>query len=339
MTGPRALLAGFLLAAFTLLPTACAKPGDVLARKGYSLDDEGFINAAADLDVEAVDAFLTLGHDPNHSVSPRWKGATPLSMVVIKNDDAQVETALAIARRLLEAGADPNRADEDGATPLHGAAQLGVPAMTELLIAHGADVDARNRHGKAPISLARSNKVNGRGEKIGELLAAAGAVAPEAAYRLPDAEADIRRLLREDATELTDIANLMHCQPARRDARSVTCSTGNGGEYPGFVAMVVHDGRGGIVRLQVASLNGGDWSHAIPSLERILSRYLRWHEIDEIAGLHRSSSHGPHNTRQFLFPKYYPMLGKPVVKVSHDNFAAPAVSLTLEFQHERRYGR
>src|SRR5690606_5024983 len=118
------------------------------------LDDEGFVSAAADLDAEAVDAFLTLGHDPNRSVSPRWNGATPLSMVAYTNDDTQAETALAIARRLLEAGADPNLADNDGTTPLHQTAQLGVPAMAELLIAHGADVDARNRYDKPPISLA-----------------------------------------------------------------------------------------------------------------------------------------------------------------------------------------
>jgi hypothetical protein len=85
VTGARAALAGLLLAAFALLPAACAKPDDVLARKGYSLDDEGFVSAAADLDAEAVDAFLTLGHDPNRSVSPRWNGATPLSMVAYTN--------------------------------------------------------------------------------------------------------------------------------------------------------------------------------------------------------------------------------------------------------------
>lgn len=327
------------MAAAAILASACAKPEDVLSRKGYSLDDDGLISAASDADLEAVDAFLALGHNPDLSVSPRWGGATALSMVAMKNDEGQREAALEIARRLLDAGADPGRANDRGTTPLHNAAQLGVPAMAELLIAGGANVDARDGYGKTPISLARGNTIEGRGQRIAELLTAAGAVAPEATWRLPDGSADIHHLQREDAAELTDIANLMGCQPAHRDARSVTCSTGTDGEYPGFVALLVHDGRGGIVRLQLASLDGGDWSQPIPALERALSRYLGWREIDEIAGLHRGSSHGPHNTRQFLFPKHYPLAGEPLVQVSHDDFAAPAVSLTLEFQHERRYGR
>ena len=49
-----------------------------------------------------------------------------------------------IARLLLERGAEVNARNRDGRTPLHDAAVSGHREMAELLIAAGADLEARD---------------------------------------------------------------------------------------------------------------------------------------------------------------------------------------------------
>lgn len=73
-------------------------------------------------------------------------------------------TALQIAARgnhtsimnmLLASGADPNlRGGEETKTPLHDAAERGAQEAAELLLANGADVNARSRKDHPPIHLA-----------------------------------------------------------------------------------------------------------------------------------------------------------------------------------------
>jgi uncharacterized protein len=82
--------------------------------------------------------------------------------------------------RLLTAGADVNaREGRDGATPLHAAALASQPAMAEVLIAHGADVNALNVGGFTPLhAAAYSGSV-----PVAELLLDKGAVVDEAAKK------------------------------------------------------------------------------------------------------------------------------------------------------------
>ncbi len=56
---------------------------------------------------------------------------------------------------LLDAGADVHAADEAGNTALHGAANRGANSVVELLLAHGARLDAANGRGWLPVTIAQ----------------------------------------------------------------------------------------------------------------------------------------------------------------------------------------
>jgi ankyrin repeat protein len=62
--------------------------------------------------------------------------------------------SLAVARLLLDRGADINARQAGGFTPLHGAAANGDRTMSELLVDRGADPSARNDEGRTPSELA-----------------------------------------------------------------------------------------------------------------------------------------------------------------------------------------
>ncbi len=66
----------------------------------------------------------------------------------------QANDVLLLARRL-EAGADPNRADEHGVTPLMKAAERGQVELMRLLLDHGADPKATLPSGSSVMGLAR----------------------------------------------------------------------------------------------------------------------------------------------------------------------------------------
>ena len=55
---------------------------------------------------------------------------------------------------LLEAGADASAAAADGRTPLHFSAQLGEVELIRMLLARGADPERRDRHGESPLEAA-----------------------------------------------------------------------------------------------------------------------------------------------------------------------------------------
>ena len=80
------------------------------------------------------------------------------------------------ARHLLDAGANVNAAQADGATALHWAAYVDDLEMARLLVEAGADAGAANTHGVVPLALACTNA----NAAMVDLLLAAGADAAAA---------------------------------------------------------------------------------------------------------------------------------------------------------------
>src|SRR5579871_4861159 len=118
--------------------------------------------AAAGHRAEIVRLLLEAGADPNSRMNHRRSG--PLHYAADgcpgrENWDAdkQVETI----RRLLEAGAEIDAADKNGATPLHRAVRTRCAAAVKYLLEAGADPKLRNKPGSTAFHLAVQN--TGRG--------------------------------------------------------------------------------------------------------------------------------------------------------------------------------
>ena len=67
----------------------------------------------------------------------------------------------AMARELIAAGADPNATDKSGVAPLHRAVRTRCAAAVKALIAGGADPRRPNKNGSTPLRLAM--QTTGRG--------------------------------------------------------------------------------------------------------------------------------------------------------------------------------
>ncbi|KAM5349339.1 hypothetical protein ACJ41O_005844 [Fusarium nematophilum] len=91
-------------------------------------------------------------------------GRTPLQWAALRGHEA-------VARLLLEAGADKEAKDDDDRTPLHWAAENRHEAVARLLLEKGANKEPKNNNGQTPLHLAA---VCGH-EAITQLLLEAGA--------------------------------------------------------------------------------------------------------------------------------------------------------------------
>jgi hypothetical protein len=102
---------------------------------------------------ETLDALLAGGADPDG----QGPGGTPVLMFV---------KDLAIADKLLGAGADPNVRDANGQTPLMAAVVLGDQALVELLLASNADPNLGDVTGRTPLLLAKALAFDGMVDRL-----------------------------------------------------------------------------------------------------------------------------------------------------------------------------
>ena len=115
---------------------------------GYSVAQAGDLHDAVMAgDVARVQILLAGGADVNE---PDLNGSA--LHIAVGLDSMEIATALIEAGADLEAEGEPARAH-----PLHIAAQSNQAAMTNLLLEHGAQVDARDGQGRTPLMIAAIN--------------------------------------------------------------------------------------------------------------------------------------------------------------------------------------
>ena len=83
--------------------------------------------------------------------------------------DAAKKGDIEAVKQHLAAGTDVNGTGDLGLTVLHNAAAAGHKEITQLLIAKGADVNAKNPSGRTPLDFVSNIKINNRDE-IADLL-------------------------------------------------------------------------------------------------------------------------------------------------------------------------
>ena len=119
-----------------------------------------FLLAADRSDVPLMRLLLELGADP---MLPNFTNTTPLMAAAglgttepLEEAGEEVE-ALAAVKMLLDLGADVNAIDNNGDTPMHGAAYGAYPTVVKLLAERGADPQIwkeKNKFGRTPLFIA-----------------------------------------------------------------------------------------------------------------------------------------------------------------------------------------
>ena len=100
---------------------------------------------------ETTSLLLERGADPSIVARHAFIRVTPLHSAVAREGAEDLATVEA----LLAGGAPVNAAVEGGHTPLHSAAANGNEPILRALLEHGADPDVANDDGKTPLDLGR----------------------------------------------------------------------------------------------------------------------------------------------------------------------------------------
>jgi ankyrin repeat protein len=116
-----------------------------------------FLLAAKAADVGMMQALVAAGADPLLKTN---EGATPIMVAAgigiwrVGESVGTNEEALAAVRLAWELGNDVNAVDTNGDTAMHGAVHRGAPDIVQFLIEKGADPDRVNLFGWTPLTIA-----------------------------------------------------------------------------------------------------------------------------------------------------------------------------------------
>jgi ankyrin repeat protein len=106
--------------------------------------------AAWDGNIKAVSALLSMGVKPDLEGKAEFQGLMPSGTALTV---AAAEGRAEICSSLLDAGADPNKMNRYGTTPLLAALSHGSPSCAPALLEHGAGVNTRNASGETALML------------------------------------------------------------------------------------------------------------------------------------------------------------------------------------------
>jgi ankyrin repeat protein len=134
--------------------------------RANSATDNPILLSLDDKDLDKAKAIIEA--DPNAVNARNKDGFTPLAKIAnekhwdlslggkfqgaMKKDDTTASTVPLVAELLIAKGADVNAKDtRDGGTPLIWAIIRGKLAFAEFLITKGADINAKDKHGTTPL--------------------------------------------------------------------------------------------------------------------------------------------------------------------------------------------
>ena len=115
--------------------------------------------AAAGYRVEIAELLLAAGAEVN--AAGKHRGGAPLHYAADGGPERDVKRQVAMIRLLLQAGADIQAQDKNGATPLHRAVRTRCAEAVKCLLHAGAEATIRNKPGSTAFHLAVQN--TGRG--------------------------------------------------------------------------------------------------------------------------------------------------------------------------------
>lgn len=179
-------------------PAVRARALETLREYQHEFTEEAWFLSLNDMELEIATAFLDAGMSPNHrfansSGNPALRVALGASEVCDANVRPAADDAKKLVRLLLDRGADPNIADENGNTPLMTAVQTCDPAIVKMLIAAKADLNKKNSAGLTAFEFGMWSATDG-----------AAAVA-SAGYRLPAEKSKMYREHYKDDPKILEL--------------------------------------------------------------------------------------------------------------------------------------
>jgi ankyrin repeat protein len=153
-----------------------------------------FLRAAQSGDLELMKLLLAHGADPKiftRNNVTALAAAAGIGWVQGVTYERSAEDSLEAVKTCLDLGIDPNVVDRDGRTALHGAAHKGRNEAVELLVKHGAKLDARDFGSRDTVA----GELVGRGWLPVDYAEGLVRVGVQSAIAHPDTAALLRKLM------------------------------------------------------------------------------------------------------------------------------------------------